>query len=216
MTENIDIDELERVSSKEKSVRDRMERIVAAYERVENRDRKHRPSYGYRDHEVEACAITISIERCCCGSTDFEELHVPARLVNSTDAELDAWFEKRREQIKVRNDLDEARKDVAGHDAKEKDLLSAFKNLHDPGWIHAKIVEVNGLINENNVEFNAMKSKTAGLEKEIDKEFDLVDKDGNPIDSILRHDKAKKGTKLFPEGSWRDICATKTDPGDAT
>jgi hypothetical protein len=206
MNEKMDIDELKRASNKEKSARDRIERIVAAHGRCCNKGCKYPASYGYNNHEIMEGTIEISIEFYCQGTTDVETLHVPARLVNATDAELDAWFKKRSEQVVTRTGIEKKKEEMEEIDDLEKDLLAAFKHLHDPDWVHAKIVEINALINKNNGKRPGIESEIRVLEREIDPEFDVVGKDVSIFDVHDRENLKSNETKLFSMGSWRDIC----------
>lgn len=205
MSEKIDIDELECMSSSGKSVRDRIERIVAAYGKHCNKGCKYPASYGYNGHEIVDGIIEITMEFYCQGTTDLESLHAPARLVNATGDELDAWFEKRAEQIKLRDEIDKKRESIEAADSSEKDLLAAFGNLNDHDWVHARIVEVSGLINENHANRSAIDAEMLALKGKLAPEFDVASSDGSVFDAL--HDKEnRKGTRLFSEGSWRDIC----------
>ena len=214
MAEKIDITELERTSSKEKSVRDRIDQIVAAYGRSCNTGCKYPASYGCNSYEVKDGIIEISIEFYCQGTTDIETIHVPVHLVNATDAEMDTWFVKRSGQIELRDGIRRAKKAINENDNVEKELLLVFKHLHDPGWIHAKIVEINGLINKNNEDREIEKAKIDDATRKLDAGFELSGKDDSMSCLVAKIPLPRSSHRFFMEGFWRDICSNATSGTD--
>jgi len=213
MNETIDINELEQQSTRDRVVRERIETIVDTFRSVVNRGKKHHLHYDYRIHDIKDGKIEITMEESCGsdGSIDIDTLTIPATLLNATKEEWVSWFEERARQFTLRYDIVKKEKSIDYFDHELNALLVAFGHLQDQGWIHAKIVEINGVINETSRKKDACHEEIARLLVQVNPEHGAL-RDGEF--SRPRH-VSRSGISLFAEASWRDLCSdVKKDDGE--
>lgn len=188
--------------------RSRVQEIVSLFESVSNRGAKHRCEYSLDSFDIEVNSITvIAMDTFFCGDIDFFTINIPSRLVESSNAEVVKWFEKRIDQLKLQEKFDILVDRLNSEKDEEKDLLDAFRNLNDPEWIHAKIVEINSLINDNNTKTRRTNEDLDNIKSSLDKEFEMSRSDG-----FIRLPKNRVSSiRFFKQGTWRDVCSSTSN-----